>query len=91
VSRTLRIATKFAGLGFGVAAGLMVYSLSPFGTEMSRVIVLPLCPPSILLTVFIDIEPTTIDLVVVWSLIASLNAVLYGAVGTALSELLKSN
>ena len=91
MTRTLRITTKFAGLEFGVAAGLMVYSLSPFGSEMSRVIVLSLCPPSILLAVFIDFDFTTIDLVVVWSLIASLNAVLYGVIGIALSELLKSN
>jgi hypothetical protein len=92
MSRTLRIAAKFAGLGFGVAAGLLVYSLSPFRAEMNRVIAVSLCPPSILLTVFIDIQPTTMDLVVMWSLIAPLNAVLYGVVGTALKALLwKSN
>ncbi len=91
MSKRLRIAAKFAVLGLAVTGGLLAYSLSSFRTEMNQVIVLCLCPPAILLTVFIDIEPTTTDLVVVWLLIASLNAVLYGVVGTALRELWKSD
>ena len=82
---------KFAVLGLAVTGGLLAYSLSSLGAEMNQVIVLCLCPPAILLTVFIDIEPKTTDLVVMWLIIASLNAVLYGVVGTALRELWKSD
>ena len=91
MSKRLRIAAKFAVLGLAVTGGLLAYSLSSFRTEMNQTILFSLCPPAILLTLYIDIEPTTTDLVVVWLLIASLNAVLYGVVGTALRELWKSD
>ncbi len=87
MSKTLRIAAKFAGLGFIVAVGLMAYSLSSFRTEMNQTIFFSLCPPAILLTLYIDIEPTIKELVAVCLVIASLNAALYAVVAASLSTL----
>jgi len=84
MSKTLRIAAEFAGLGFILAAGLMAYDLSSFRTEMNGTVLFPLCPPAILLTLYVDIEPTAKELVAVWLVIASLNAFLYAVIGAAL-------
>jgi hypothetical protein len=87
MSKMLRIAYAFAGLGFVVAAGRLAYDRSPLRYEMNRAIALSLCPPAILLTLFIDIEPTIKELVAVWLVIASLNAALYAVVAASLSTL----
>jgi len=87
MSKTLRIAYAFGGLGLVVAAGLLAYDHSPLRYELNPDIALSLCPPAILLMQFIDIEPTIKELVAVWLVVASLNAALYAVVAAALSTL----
>jgi hypothetical protein len=90
MTKRLRLGDKFAVLGLGVSAGLLAYSLSSFGAVVNPVVVLFLCPPAFLSGVFIDRHPTTAEVVVMWLLIGSLNAVLYGGIGAAITELWKS-
>ena len=86
----LGVEAKSAAVGLAVTGGLLAYSVSSFAGLLSPVVPLALCPPTILFTAFIDTQPSNGELVVAWLLVGSLNATLYGVVGTFLSLVWKS-
>ena len=75
--------------GFIVAAVLFAYlQLTLAWSDALLLVSLILCPPSLLTAAFIDIHPSMAAIIIMWSVVALMNATLYGAVGAFLLGLL---
>lgn len=82
----------FALLGFAIAAGELAWLEFTFDPHVLRsdwqtVLLLVLCPPSFLSVAFIDIQPTTTQILELWSVVGVLNSMLYGAIGWFIGNL----
>ena len=82
-------------IGFGVAAPLFAYlELTDYATPnlVLRLASFIFCPLSFLSLLFIDIEPHTVGAFGAWFVVALMNSVAYGAIGTFAGRYLcKSN
>ena len=88
MTKDWRTILKFAGSGLTVPLVIYIYSLSIDYTKPTTafdfvlgIVMLILCPPSLLGALCIDCEVGTGAGVVLWCLVGLSNAVLYGLVG----------
>jgi hypothetical protein len=85
MSKQLRLRVVLAVLGFAMGALLFAY-LEYTNYARLRPIMLcasiVACPPSLLSTLLMDIEPHTSEAFIAWSVIAATNAALYAAAGS---------
>src|SRR6266705_1308437 len=91
MSRQTRLTVWLTVLGLAIGAALFGYleftnysRLNPMLLSVSIV----LCPPSLLSMLFMDIEPHTVEAVMGWSVIALINAALYGTIGAGVGRYL---
>jgi len=72
-------------VGFAIAVSLFTYlEISDYSAPrpLLRVAIFTFCPASFLSLLFIDIEPHTVGAFGVWFVVALMNSVLYGTIGT---------
>src|SRR5437870_5185455 len=89
MSKQMRLRIGFGVLGLAIAAVIFAYleitNYSRFSTALI-VTAVALCPPSLLSLLFIDAEPHTSEIAVVWLVIALINGALYSAIGAWLGR-----
>lgn len=98
--RLLKLIIRLAVLGLVLTIVIVAYleftnstTSPPLSNPLAAVFVI-LCPPSLLSIPFIDAEPGTGGFYFLWSVIALINAALYGGIGATvglLRYLWKSN
>jgi hypothetical protein len=80
-----------AVLGFVIAASLFAYleftNYSRLGPALLVASVI-LCPPSLMSLLFLDAEPHTSGIAIVWAMIGLINALLYWTIGRILARFL---
>jgi hypothetical protein len=80
-----------AVFGLAIAVSLFTYlEMSDYSaaSPLLRVAIFTFCPPSALSFLFIDIEPHTVGAFGAWFVIALMNSVLYGTIGTLVGRYL---
>lgn len=90
-TRVRQVSIVFGSIGLIVTAVLFAYlELTNFATLSVplRFTAILLCPASLMSILLIDVEPHTSGMVVVWSVIALTNAILYGAVAFGIARFL---
>jgi hypothetical protein len=87
--KQMRLRIGSAALGLAIAAAIFAYleitNYSSFGNALIVIAVI-LCPPSLLSLLFIDAEPHTSGIAIVWLVIALINGALYSAIGAGLGK-----
>jgi hypothetical protein len=87
-----KLVIGLGALGFMITTALFAYleftNYSPLNPILLCTSVF-LCPPSLSSILFIDAEPHTSGIVVVWSVIGLMNAALYAAIGAGIVRYLK--
>jgi hypothetical protein len=79
----------------GIVVGVIGGAFAQFATSfpaglqvMLGILVVVLCPPSLIFVPLIDVEPGTPDFVVTWVMIALVNSALYALIGLGVGRLL---
>jgi hypothetical protein len=91
MSKQMRLRVGFGVLGLAIAAALFAYLEVTNYSSLNRALLVAavtLCPPSLLSILFMDAKPHTIDIGIVWFVIALINGALYSAVGAGLGRYL---
>jgi hypothetical protein len=87
-----KLVIGLGALGFTITAVLFAHLEFTNYSRLSPALLCTsvfLCPPSLLSILFIDAEPHSSAIVVVWAVIAIMNYALYVAIGTAIVRYLK--
>jgi hypothetical protein len=85
----MRLRIGFATLGLAIAAALFAYLEITNYSSMNKGLLLTavtLCPPSLLSVLFMDAEPHTSGIAIIWLVIALINGALYSAIGAGLGR-----
>jgi hypothetical protein len=89
MSKQTRLRIGFAALGLAIGAAIFAYleitNYASFGKALVVIAVI-LCPPSLLSLLFIDAEPHTSGIAIVWLVIALINGALYSAIGAGVGK-----
>jgi hypothetical protein len=84
MSNQIQLKAALAAFGFAMGGLLFAY-LEYTNYARLRPIMLctsiVLCPPGLLSTLFLDIEPHSGEAIMAWSVIAGINATLYATIG----------
>jgi len=89
MSKQTRLRIGFAALGLAIAAVIFAYlEITNYSRFSNALIVtaIALCPLSLLSLLFIDAEPHTSGVAIVWLVIALINGALYSAIGAGVGK-----
>jgi hypothetical protein len=90
--RYWRVAVPSAGLGLLITCTFVAYLYATYPNRNLRVesVLSKLCPFSWLTLIYLDLPSATVSQYArVWTVVAILNAALYGAVGATVAKLLR--